>query len=43
MDTSKNETELISKYKLYSSEDIKKQNIISRLISSINFLIWGDV
>ena len=35
--------ELISKYKLYSSEDIKKQNIISRLISSINFLIWGDV
>ena len=35
--------ELISKHNLYSSEDIKKQNIISRLISSINFLIWGDV
>ena len=35
--------ELISKHNLYSSENIKKQNIISRLFSSINFLIWGDV
>ena len=35
--------ELISEHNLYSYENIKKQNIISRLLSSINFLIWGDV
>ena len=35
--------ELLKKYDLYSSEDIKRQNIISRLINSFNFLIWGDV
>ena len=34
--------ENIGTYNLYSSENIKKQNIISRLITSINFLIWGD-
>jgi len=35
--------ENIGNYDLYSSESIKRQNIISRIISSINFLIWGDV
>tara|TARA_B100001250_G_scaffold405652_1_gene423482 strand:- start:1478 stop:2632 length:1155 start_codon:yes stop_codon:yes gene_type:complete len=35
--------EIIGKYELFASEDIKKQNIFSRIISSINFLIWGDV
>tara|TARA_B100001250_G_C19702346_1_gene745348 strand:- start:45 stop:1199 length:1155 start_codon:yes stop_codon:yes gene_type:complete len=35
--------ENVGSYDLYSSENIKKQNIISRLISSINYLIWGDV
>mgnify|MGYP001410100556 FL=1 len=35
--------ENVGTYDLYSLENIKKQNIISRLISSINFLIWGDV
>ena len=35
--------ENIGIYDLYASENIKKQNIISRLITSINFLIWGDV
>ena len=35
--------EIIGSYNLIASENIKKQNIISRLISSINFLIWGDV
>ena len=35
--------ELLGKYDLYSSEKIKKMNIFSRIISSINFLIWGDV
>ena len=35
--------ELIGDHDIYAFEDIKKQNIISRFISSINFLIWGDV
>ena len=35
--------ELIDKYDLLASENIKKINVISRLINSINFLIWGDV
>jgi len=35
--------ELIDKYNLLASENIKKINIFSRLINSINFLIWGDV
>ncbi len=35
--------EQIGEYDLLAFEDIKKQNIFSRFISSINFLIWGDV
>ena len=35
--------ELIGNYDLLALENIKKQNIISRLLSSINFLLWGDV
>jgi len=35
--------ENIGSYDLFASENIKKQNIFSRLISSINYLIWGDV
>ena len=35
--------DVIGKHDLYSIENIKKLNIFSRLISSINFLIWGDV
>ena len=35
--------EIIGDYDLLASENIKKQNIISRIISSINFLLWGDV
>ena len=34
---------LINEFDLYASEDIKKLNIFSRIIKSINFLIWGDV
>ncbi len=30
-------------YNLYSSEKIKKVNIISRLFKSLNYLVWGDV
>ncbi|OCW82171.1 hypothetical protein AKH18_02905 [Pelagibacteraceae bacterium GOM-A4] len=35
--------EVISNHDLFSTENIKQQNAISRLITSINFLIWGDV
>ena len=35
--------EIIGDHNLYAFEGIKKQNFISRIISSINFLIWGDV
>ena len=34
--------EIIGDHNLYAFEEIKKQNFISRIISSINFLIWGD-
>ncbi len=34
---------LLSEHDLLASENIKKKNIISRIISSINYLIWGDV
>jgi D-alanyl-D-alanine carboxypeptidase (penicillin-binding protein 5/6) len=36
-------SELIEEYDLLAFEDVRKLNIISRLIKSINFLIWGDV
>ena len=35
--------ELIDEYDLYASEDIKRLNMFSRLLKSLNFLIWGDV
>ena len=35
--------ELINQYDLYASENIKKVNVFSRIIKSINYLIWGDV
>ena len=35
--------ELIEEYDLLSYEDVKKLNVFSRLMKSINFLIWGDV
>tara|TARA_Y100000590_G_scaffold317398_1_gene359068 strand:- start:2834 stop:3988 length:1155 start_codon:yes stop_codon:yes gene_type:complete len=33
----------IGNYDLYAFESIKKQNIFSRIMTSINYLIWGDV
>ena len=33
----------LSEHDILASEDIKKKNIISRIIKSINYLIWGDV
>ena len=35
--------EVIEKYDLLAYEDVKKVNILSRLIRSINYLVWGDV
>jgi len=39
----KYKNELIQEYDLFAFEDVKKLNIFSRLLKSINFLIWGDV
>ena len=38
-----NNNELVKTLPLYASEDIKKVNFFKSLITSINFLIWGDV
>ncbi|MDC3119721.1 D-alanyl-D-alanine carboxypeptidase [Candidatus Pelagibacter sp.] len=35
--------ELVGEYDLLAIKDIKKVNILSRLMKSINYLIWGDV
>ena len=35
--------ELIEEYDLFAFEGVKKLNVFSRLMKSINFLIWGDV
>ena len=35
--------ELINEYDLLAYENVKKVNIFSRLMKSINYLIWGDV
>jgi len=35
--------ELVKVYDLLAFEDVKKLNVFSRLMKSINFLIWGDV
>ena len=35
--------EIVGEYDLFAFEDVKKLNMFSRLMKSINFLIWGDV
>jgi len=35
--------DLLGNYDLYSQENIKRINIFSRILSSLSFLIWGDV
>ena len=35
--------ELIEEYDLLAFENVKKLNVFSRLMRSVNFLIWGDV
>ena len=39
----KNKDEVIKTLSLYASEDLKKVNFFKSLITSINYLIWGDV
>ena len=39
----KNKEEVIKTLSLYASEDLKKVNFFKSLITSINYLIWGDV
>ena len=34
---------MIGEYDLLASNDVKKVNMFSRLMKSINYLIWGDV
>ena len=34
---------ILSEHDLLASNNVKKNNIISRIIKSINYLIWGDV
>ena len=38
-----NKTEVIKKLPLYAAEDLKKVNFFKSLITSLNYLIWGDV
>ena len=35
--------ELVGEYDLLASKEIKKVNFLSKLIKSLNYLIWGDV
>ncbi len=35
--------EILSEHDVLAFEDVKKVNIFSRIIKSINYLIWGDV
>ena len=37
------EDNILSEHDLLASKSIKKLNIISRILKSINYLIWGDV
>ena len=39
----KKKDEVIKKLPLYATEDVKKVNFFKSLITSLNYLIWGDV
>ena len=34
---------LLSQHDLFASKNVSRMNIISRIIKSINYLVWGDV
>ena len=33
----------LSEHTIYASSEIKKINLLARIVKSINYLIWGDV
>ena len=35
--------EIIGEYDLFAAQEVKKLNMFSRLLRSLNYLIWGDV
>ena len=35
--------EIIKSVPLYAAEDLKKVNFFKSLLTSLNYLIWGDV
>tara|TARA_B100000497_G_scaffold78767_1_gene87959 strand:+ start:1217 stop:2368 length:1152 start_codon:yes stop_codon:yes gene_type:complete len=37
------DNELVGEYDLLASKEVKKVNFVSRLLKSLNYLIWGDV
>ena len=37
------DNELVGEYDLLASNEVKKVNFVSRLLKSLNYLIWGDV
>jgi len=37
------DNEVVNEYDLLSSKDVKKVNFLSKIIQSLNYLIWGDV
>ena len=39
----KKKDEIIKTLPLYASEDLKKVNFFKSLLTSLNYLIWGDV
>jgi len=34
---------LIKQINILAAEDVQKSNIFSRLFTSLNYLVWGDV
>jgi len=36
------EDNLYNQYDVLANEDVKRSNIFSRILKSINFLVWGD-
>ena len=38
-----NKDEIIKTLPLYANEDLKKVNFFKSLLTSLNYLIWGDV
>jgi D-alanyl-D-alanine carboxypeptidase (penicillin-binding protein 5/6) len=37
------DNELVGEYDLLASNEVNKVNFVSRLLKSLNYLIWGDV